>query len=224
MVNFSFGRRQVDKEASSTPPPTFPDSAAEMRRENVKDKAKNLISVMIEALNLMSIHPDDEAELKTLFNNDFNQFQTVDPPLTDDEIALGDNNRKSPLMVGKIELPEWGVSYEETWMGRFKLDAWPTVAHLVTEMTPYERAKIRKMEVPELLDFVRSEWPDREKVVFPDGYDGMMVHEMRERTINSLRLTIKELEDLLVVGKRRMKKGVVRYVKAVRPGLFYIDA
>jgi hypothetical protein len=47
-----------------------------------------------------------------------------------------------------------------------------------------------------------------------------LVEKMRKRIINNLRLSADELKDLMDVGQwRLLKKPIMLYVEAVRPGL-----
>ena len=84
----------------------------------------------------------------------------------------------------------------ETWINMYTIEEWPYVIRELTKLTQAEKDDIMKMQVPQLLDLVRSEWPGREKVVFPEGYHGMTVETMRERVIDNLRLTVHELKNM----------------------------
>ena len=80
------------------------------------------------------------------------------------------------------------------------------------------------MEIAELLELVRKEWPERVKIIFAPGYDGMLVEKMRARVINKLRLGYEELKAMTDTGDDRDKKRfVVDYVRAVRPALMKVN-
>ena len=129
-----------------------------------------------------------------------------------------------PAFVGTIKTPIPGSAKVTTWTRKFTTEDWPRVAWELTRLTADEKAKINSMEIAELLEFVRKEWPDRVKIIFPPGYDGMLVEKMRKRVINKLRLGYEELKAMTDTGDDRDKKRfVVEYVRAVRPNLMKVD-
>ena len=91
-------------------------------------------------------------------------------------------------MIGKIKTPEFGRAYRVTW-NKFSLKELPLVVFKHTQLTRAEQEKIDNMEIPQLLDKVRQECPEREHLLFPRGFDGMEVSTMRRRVKNQLRLT-----------------------------------
>ena len=135
-----------------------------------------------------------------------------------------DDAVNEPAFVGTIKTPKPGSAKVTTWTRKFTTEDWPRVAWELTRLTADEKAKINSMEIAELLEFVRKEWPDRVKIIFPPGYDGMLVDKMRKRVINKLRLGYEELKAMTDTGDDRDKKRfVVEYVRAVRPNLMKVD-
>ena len=129
-----------------------------------------------------------------------------------------------PAFVGTIRTPKPGAANVTTWTKKFTVEHWPRVAWELTRLTADEKAKINSMEIAELLEFVRKEWPERVKIIFPPGYDGMLVEKMRARVINKLRLSYEELKAMTDTGDNIPKKSfVVEYVRAVRPSLMKVN-
>ena len=107
-----------------------------------------------------------------------------------------------------------------TWSKKYTVDKWPLVVYKHTRLTNEEEDRIDTLEIPQLLDMVRKECPDRENVLFPSGYDGMEVATMRRRLKNQLRLDLDELTELTQDGsKTGKKKRIVEYLVRIRPGL-----
>lgn len=221
MVNLmGFGRNQAEDDDSLAGAQTFVSTASEIRKEDVKFFVKNQLDCVIKCLSRIDI---DREETKQYFTEGIDNIGSHDVAVLSDVEETEDtaiDHRKSPDLIAPLKTPEWGNATRNSWVGQFLVEEWIIVARQLTRMSEDEKMKIRGMEIPQLLDFVRAEWPEREKIVFPDGFDGMMVEDMRERTINQLRLTTEELLDLTFKGKRRVKKHVVDYVQAVRPTLF----
>ena len=108
-------------------------------------------------------------------------------------------------------------SCSTTW---FNVKDWPLVVLKHTQLTIDEEAEIDTMEIPELLDQVRKECPERENIIFPSGYDGMEVATMRRRVKNQLRLDLDELTELTQDGSKLGKKAkTIEYLIKIRPGL-----
>ena len=129
-----------------------------------------------------------------------------------------------PAFVGTIKTPEPGAAKVTTWTQKFSVENWPRVAWELTRLTADEKTKINSMEIAEMLEFVRKEWPERVKIIFPPGYDGMLVEKMRARVINKLRLSYEELKAMTDTGDDKAKKRfVVEYVRAVRPSLMKVN-
>ena len=218
----NFGRNQPEDNDSLASAPTFVSTASEVRKEDVKFFVQNQLDCVIKCLSRVDINRE---ETKKYFTHGIDNIEShdvahlSDVEETEEETRVPDF-RKSPDLIAPVKTPEWGNAVRNSWLTQFTVDEWIIVARQLTRMSEEEKVKIRKMEIPDLLDLVRSEWPQREKVVFPDGRDGMMVEDMRERTINYLRLTTKELQDLAYKGRRRVKKQIVDYVGRLRPGIF----
>ncbi len=147
--------------------------------------------------------------------------ETPPPDVADlSSIDESDDEDDEPGFVGKINTPPFGKWVLPSWKTKFYVKDWPRVVWENTRITPKEEAEIRAMDFAELNDFVRKEWPERVNVIFKPGYDGMLIEDMRQRVINRLRLTYKELQALTDTGKRNQKTPICQYYSAVRPGVF----
>ena len=202
------------------------DSASGYKKAGMLKVLKSQLDVVINCLNDLDISKDQHLKEQAVeYFTAGLQGQNISDDVarhTDIEEEHSQAVRESspsPEMVGKIKTPEFGRAYRVTW-NKFTLKELPLVVFKHTQLTRDEQEEIDSMEIPQLLDRVRSECPERENLLFPKGFDGMEVSTMRRRLKNQLRLNMEELTELTNDGTRKpKKKKLLDYLNTIRPGL-----
>lgn len=120
-----------------------------------------------------------------------------------------------PPFIGTAETPTPGKARISTWVDQVSVKAWPRVAWEHTRLTEAEKDKINNMEIIDLYDYVKKEYPERVKKIFPNGYDGMTKTRMQRRVINLLRLHYDELVQMTQTGRSKKAK-VAQYLVDVK--------
>ena len=207
------------------PEKTLVDSASDHRKCSLKKLVWTQMDALIDSLRDFGIHKNDAIrdEAVKYFTNRMKASTTDVAVLTDIEEEFSQAVRAqspTPDVVGKIKTFEFGKAKLSTWMQGFKVPEWPLVVVKHTQLTRDEEAEIDDMEIPQLLDLVRKECPEREDIIFPSGYDGMEVATMRRRVKNQLRLDLDELTELTQDGSKLGRKAkLADYLIKIRPGL-----
>lgn len=206
------------------PEMTMVDSASDHRKRSLKKLVWTQMDALIDSLRDFGIQKNDSIRDEALayFTNGIKRSTDV-AVLTDIEEDFSEAVREqSPPhdVISKLRTYAFGMAVEETWRKRFNVKDWPLVVLKHTQLTIDEEAEIDTMEIPELLDQVRKECPERESIIFPSGYDGMEVATMRRRVKNQLRLDLDELTELTQDGSKLGKKAkIIEYLIKIRPGL-----
>ena len=206
-------------------PPTMIGSASEYKEKSLERLLQNQLDNVISSLRDFKIHENSSRRAKAIdyFASGLQAPSHDVAVLEDIEEEYSDSHSSSgppPKVVAELVTPAHGRVVRKTWNDRYKVEQWPLVAYKHTRLTEEEEARIDTLEIPQLLDMVRKECPDRENVLFPSGYDGLEVATMRRRLKNQLRLDLTELTELTQDGsKTGKKKRVVDYLIKIRPGL-----
>ena len=227
-MNYIGFRRRAPASSVDTfydPEATMVDSASEHRKRSLKKLVWTQMDALIDSLRDFGIHTNDSIRDEALayFTNRIKATTTDVGVLSDIEEEFSEAVRaQSPSreVICKINTFEFGSAKLSTWKQEFKVKDWPLIAVKHTQLTSDEEAEIDQMEIPQLLDIVRKECPEREGIIFPSGYDGMQVATMRRRVKNQLRLDLDELTEMTQDGSKLGKKAkVIDYLIKIRPGL-----
>lgn len=206
-------------------PPTMIGSASEYKEKSLERLLQNQLDNVISSLRDFKIHENSSRRVKAI-----EYFASGLQAPSHDVAVLGDieeeysdscsSSGPPPKVVAELITFEHGKAIMTTWSKKYTVDKWPLVVYKHTRLTNEEEDRIDTLEIPQLLDMVRKECPDRENVLFPSGYDGMEVATMRRRLKNQLRLDLDELTELTQDGsKTGKKKRIVEYLVRIRPGL-----
>lgn len=136
--------------------------------------AKVLLDIVSNRLNHSDISDDQhlKEQAPQYFTAGLHGQHTLDDA-PKQEHSGGMQESPSPAVTSRIQTLDLRRPYRVIW-NKFSIKESPLIVFKHTQLTRAEQDEIDKMEIPQLLDKVRRECPERESLLFPkrDWWDG----------------------------------------------------